>query len=58
MGIKVDGDLNFWKIVDDKFYLNLLFVVQECWNEDVVGYIMIVDGKWIDIKDVVLIDFQ
>lgn len=58
MGIKVDGDPDLWKIVDEKLYLNLSPAVQERWNEDVAGYITTADGKWSDIKDVAPTDLQ
>ena len=51
MGFKFDGDPNYWKIVDDKLYLNLSAQIQERWNEDVPGFIVSADTNWTDIAD-------
>lgn len=51
MGFKFDGDPNYWKIVDDKLYLNLSAQIQERWNEDVPGFIVSADTNWTDIED-------
>jgi len=51
MGFKFDGDPNYWKIVDDKLYLNLSAQIQERWNADVPGFIVSADTNWTDIAD-------
>lgn len=52
MGVKVDGDPDLWKIVDNKLYLNLSESIQERWNKDIPGNITTADQKWTDLKDV------
>lgn len=49
MGIKVDGDPSYWRIVDDKLYLNLSKGVQERWVSDIPGFIDQADDKWTEI---------
>ncbi|WP_417684787.1 YHS domain-containing (seleno)protein [Roseibium sp.] len=51
-GVKVDGNPELWKIVDDKLYLNLSKEVVKLWNEDVNGYIHEANDNWTKIKDV------
>lgn len=51
MGFKFDGDPNYWKIVDDKLYLNLSEQVQVRWQEDIPGFIVSADTNWTDIAD-------
>ncbi|MGB1479671.1 MAG: YHS domain-containing (seleno)protein, partial [Marinobacter salsuginis] len=52
MGVKVDGDPDLWKIVDNKLYLNLNKDVQKRWLTDVPGYIANANDIWPDIKTV------
>lgn len=49
MGFKFDGDPNYWRIVDDKLYLNLSQSIQERWSGDIPGFITQADGNWTDI---------
>lgn len=49
MGVKVDGDPSYWRIVDDKLYLNLSAGVQERWQGDIPGFIDQADDKWTTI---------
>ncbi len=51
MGLKLDGDPNVWKIVDDKLYLNLNQAVSQRWHDDIPGFIDTADTKWTEIKD-------
>lgn len=51
MGFKFDGDPNYWKIVDDKLYLNLSKDIQVRWEGDVPGFIESADNNWTDIED-------
>jgi YHS domain-containing protein len=51
MGFKFDGDPDYWKIVDNKLYLNLSQDIQERWNGDVPGFIERADVNWVDIED-------
>ena len=50
-GVKVDGDPELWRVVDDKLYLNLSPVVVELWNKDIPGKIGEADKNWPGIKD-------
>jgi hypothetical protein len=50
-GVKVDGDPNVWKIVDNKLYLNLAPAVAKRWEQDVSGNIKTADEKWTVVKD-------
>jgi YHS domain-containing protein len=50
-GVKVDGDPNVWKIVDNKLYLNLAPAVAKRWELDVSGNIKTADEKWTVVKD-------
>ena len=49
--MKVDGDPNVWKIVDNKLYLNLAPAVAKRWEQDVSGNIKTADEKWTVVKD-------
>lgn len=51
MGFKFDGDPNYWKIVDDKLYLNLSETIQTRWQEDIPGFIVSADTNWDDIAE-------
>lgn len=51
-GVKVDGDPELWKIVDNKLYLNLSVPVQKRWQEDIPGFITTADSKWPNLEDV------
>lgn len=50
VGAKFDGDPRFWKIVDDKLYLNLNRKIQDTWLKDVPGNIGRAAKKWEQIK--------
>ncbi len=45
-GNVVSSDLNSWKIVDNKLYLNYSPEVQKQWLEDVPGHISKADDNW------------
>lgn len=51
MGFKFDGDPNYWKIVDDKLYLNLSKEIQTRWEGDIPGFIDQASANWTDIAD-------
>ncbi len=42
----VKGDPQFWKIVDDKLYLNYDQSVQDKWVKDIPGFIAKADKNW------------
>jgi YHS domain-containing protein len=50
-GVKVDGDPNVWKIVNNKLYLNLAPSVAKRWEQDVPGNIKEANEKWSVVKD-------
>jgi len=51
MGLKLDGDPNNWRIVDDQLYLNISADVQERWASDIAGYVEKADANWTEIED-------
>ena len=51
MGFKFDGDPNYWKIVDNKLYLNLSQDIQERWEGDIPGFVEQASANWEDIAD-------
>ena len=51
MGFKFDGDPNYWKIVDDKLFLNLSADIQERWEGDIPGFNERADANWETIAD-------
>lgn len=50
-GKKLDGDPNFWRIVDGKLYLNVGDHAAKRWVEDVPGNIAKANENWPAIKD-------
>ena len=48
-GKTAKGDPEFWKIVDDKLYLNYNAKVQKDWEQDVPGFIKAANGQWPDV---------
>ena len=52
MGVKVDGDPDLWKIVDNKLYLNLAPSIQERWVKDISGNIKTADENWVKLENV------
>lgn len=40
------GDPKFWKIVDNKLYLNYNKKVQDDWEKDIPGFIKLADENW------------
>jgi hypothetical protein len=52
MGVKVDGDPDLWKIVDNKLYLNLAPSIQKRWNKDIPGFITKADENWVGLESV------
>lgn len=48
---RAPGDPNFWRIVDDKLYLNYDSSVQKQWLEDVPGFIRKADENWPKMLD-------
>lgn len=51
MGFKFDGDPNYWKVVDNKLYLNISQDVQQRWQGDTAQYIPLANEKWETIED-------
>lgn len=51
MGFKFDGDPNYWKVVDNKLYLNISQDVQQRWQGDTAQYIPLANEKWEVIED-------
>ncbi|TMV10288.1 YHS domain-containing protein [Ruegeria sediminis] len=51
MGFKFDGDPNYWRIVDDRLYLNLSEDIQERWEGDIPGFIEKASANWNEIAD-------
>ena len=51
MGFKFDGDPNYWKIVDNRLYLNLSEDIQKRWEGDIPGFIEQASANWEDIAD-------
>ncbi|WP_170474782.1 YHS domain-containing (seleno)protein [Ruegeria arenilitoris] len=51
MGFKFDGDPNYWKIVDNKLYLNLSEGIQKRWEGDIPGFIEQASNNWETIAD-------
>lgn len=43
---RAPGDPKYWKIVDNKLYLNYDSSVQETWLEDIPGFIKAADKHW------------
>jgi len=51
MGFKFDGDPTYWKIVDNKLYLNLSEDIQQRWEGDIPGFIEKASANWESIAD-------
>ena len=51
MGFKFDGDPNYWKIVDNKLYLNLSEGIQKRWEGDIPGFIEQASTNWETIAE-------
>ena len=51
MGFKFDGDPTYWKIVDNKLYLNLSEGIQKRWEGDIPGFIEQASANWETIAD-------
>ena len=51
MGFKFDGDPTYWKIVDNKLYLNLSEDIQQRWEGDIPGFIEKASANWDTIAD-------
>ncbi len=45
-GYTASGDPQFWKIVDDKLYLNYDASVQMKWERDIPGFIAKANQNW------------
>ena len=45
-GKTASGDPQFWKIVDNKLYLNFSADVQKTWEKDIPGYIQRANTRW------------
>lgn len=45
-GYTASGDPQFWKIVDDKLYLNYDAEVQKKWEKDIPGFIAKAQQNW------------
>ena len=50
VGKKFDGDPRYWKIVDDKLYLNLNADIAKAFNADVTGSLNKANTQWPKIK--------
>ncbi|WP_086932775.1 YHS domain-containing (seleno)protein [Agarilytica rhodophyticola] len=48
---KAPGNPKFWKIVDDKLYLNYNGDVQQKWFKDIPGFIKSADKNWPEIAE-------
>lgn len=51
MGFKFDGDPTYWRIVDNKLYLNLSKDIQQRWEGDIPGFIEKASVNWETIAD-------
>jgi YHS domain-containing protein len=58
MGFKFDGDPEYWKIVDNKLYLNLSKDIQERWEGNIPGFVQDANGHWENIADVAPAELQ
>lgn len=45
-GGTASGDPQYWKIVNDKLYLNYDADVQKKWETDIAGFIKLANGHW------------
>ena len=45
-GYTASGDPQYWKVVDDKLYLNYDASVQKKWEQDVPGFIVKANQNW------------
>ncbi len=45
-GKTASGDPQFWKIVDNKLYLNFSADVQKTWEKDIPGHIQRANANW------------
>lgn len=45
-GAKAPGDPKYWRIVNNKLYLNYNKDVQQKWLKDIPGFIKLADEKW------------
>jgi len=52
MGMKLDGNPELFRVVDDKLYLNVAEGPQKKWLSDVPGHIKQADAKWSEISNV------
>lgn len=50
LGKKFDGDPRYWKVVNDKLYLNLNGDIQAKWSSDIAGNIQKADTNWPRIR--------
>jgi len=48
---KAPGDPKYWKIVDDKLYLNYNKEVQSRWFKDIPGFIELADKYWPEVSE-------
>lgn len=53
---KFDGDPRFWKVVDDRLYLNLNADIQAKWLEDIPGNIAEAEVNWAEIRSIAVDD--
>lgn len=52
LGKKFDGDPRYWKVVDNRLFLNLNSDIQSKWSEDIAGNIRKADENWAKLKSV------
>jgi YHS domain-containing protein len=50
-GYTASGDPQYWKIVDDKLYLNYDASVQRKWEQDIPGFIAKAQQNWPSVLD-------
>jgi hypothetical protein len=48
---RAKGDPRFWKIVDERLYLNFDAGVQAMWEQDIPGFIAKADANWPRVLD-------
>lgn len=48
---RAPGDPNYWKIVDDKLYLNYDADIQNKWQKDIPGFIKSGERNWIKMTE-------
>lgn len=52
MGMKLDGNPELFRVVNDRLYLNVAEGPQKKWLSDIPGHIKQADAKWAEIRNV------